>query len=51
MPKANANVNDYEWRQGYYTLDANSDLVFENRDGKHRKKVNGIWSDWKYNEM
>ncbi|MFH6996627.1 hypothetical protein ACHRVZ_01780 [Flavobacterium sp. FlaQc-57] len=51
MPKTNATVNDYEWRQGYYTLDANSDLVFENRDGKHRQKVNGIWSDWKYNEM
>ncbi|WP_264553337.1 hypothetical protein [Flavobacterium sp. N2038] len=51
MPKVNDTVKDYEWRHGYYTLDANNDLISENRDGKHRTKVNGVWSDWKYNEM
>lgn len=51
QPKANDKVNDFEWRKGYYTLDANNDLISENRDGKHRDKVNGVWSDWKYNEM
>lgn len=51
MPKENDTVKDYEWKHGYYTLDANNDLISENRDGKHRTKVNGVWSDWKYNEM
>jgi hypothetical protein len=51
MPKTNNAAKEYEWRHGYYTLDANNDLISETRDGKYRKKLNGVWSDWKFQEM
>lgn len=51
LPKASEAVKDYEWKHGYYTLDANNDLILETRDGKFRKKEKGIWSVWKYQQM
>ena len=40
-------MKDYEWKKGEYRLDEHKDLIFEKRDGKLRKKVDGVWSDWK----
>lgn len=41
-------TEDYQWRRGKYTFDKNEELINEQREMKYRKKVNGIWSQWRY---
>jgi hypothetical protein len=41
-----ATAPDYTKRDGWYKFDKNGDCISENRDGKERKKVNGVWSEW-----
>lgn len=38
---------EYEWKKGYYLFNENDELYQVTRDGKTKKKVNGIWTKWK----
>ena len=51
LPNADTNKPEYEWRNGNYIFDGNDNLIFESRDLKYRKKINGVWSEWQFMRM
>ena len=42
-----ATAPDYAKREGWYKFDKNGECISEERDGKRREKVNGVWGEWK----
>ncbi|HTJ14569.1 MAG TPA: hypothetical protein VL547_21165 [Dinghuibacter sp.] len=45
---APASAPDWEKTIGLYHFDKTGDLTYEARDGKYRRKVNGVWTDWAF---
>ena len=46
-----ASTPDYEKTQGRYLFSKDGELIWESRDSKYRKKVNGVWSEWEFFRM
>jgi len=39
---------DWEWRKGKYCFDEKGDLIYETKEQKYRKKIDGVWSEWMF---
>lgn len=46
LPPRSSTSPEYEWKYGKYQFDYNGELELIKRDGKHKRKKNGVWSDW-----
>jgi hypothetical protein len=42
-----ANVPEYDKTEGWYEFNKDGECIAERRDGKERKKENGVWGEWK----
>ena len=51
LKEQGTSLPEYEWREGRYEFDANNELFFVERDGKFKRKENGVWTDWQYVKM
>jgi len=41
------NVPEYDKTEGFYEFNKDGECIIERRDGKERKKENGVWGEWK----
>jgi hypothetical protein len=42
-----ANIPDYDKTEGWYEFNKDGECISQSRDGKERKKENGVWGEWK----